>query len=356
MKSISTNISQLRKAMGLTQEKLATLTGVSTSAVSKWESGTSFPDISILSPLARALNTDLNTLLSFSKALSDEKYREITAELDKRFVSSSYEATQEIAEKYIVEYPNSENLKLSIASKLVLFARYDELSDEDKIKIRLENALQLLQALELSSNPEIREQSLFIQAQVYLMLEEFSKTESLLEQISTQQLDTSPLYLAVLQEQNKKKEIIEYGSFQLFETVNKVCFLLDFMGKSLKESNQTRALQYYELSHKLHKIFENNLDYSSHAIAMIYLSDGQYTESAKWYYQFVKRLIDFPYDFSSHSLFSNVKLKLDASLQMETRKKLVKSTLDNEFYPELANNIEYNNALKRMKDFLSEKL
>lgn len=353
MKKISKNIVQLRKVNGFTQEKLANLVGVSTSAVSKWESGASFPDISILVPLARALDTDLNALLNFNKDLSDEKYHEITNELDKLFVSTSYETAKEVAKKYIFEYPNSESLKLSIASKFVVFAGFDDQSDEEKIRFRLEETLKLLQELELSLNPEIREQSLFIQAQAYIMLEDYSKTELLLEQISTQHLDTSALYLSVLQKQNKEKEIIEYGSRWLFETVNKACFLLDFMGKSLKETNQTRSLQYYELSHKLHELFKSTIDYSSHAISMIYLAKGQYQESAAWYYKFTKNLIEFPYDFSSHSLFRDIKLKLAPPLQMETRKKLVKSTLDNENYPELVNNVEYNNALKLMEDFLS---
>ena len=58
-------IRERRLAKGLTQEQIANYLGVSTPAVNKWEKGTSYPDIVLLPTLARLLDTDLNTLLSF---------------------------------------------------------------------------------------------------------------------------------------------------------------------------------------------------------------------------------------------------------------------------------------------------
>ena len=60
---ISTVIREKRKELGLTQEQLADRLGVTPPAVNKWEKGISCPDISILAPLARLLETDVNTLL-----------------------------------------------------------------------------------------------------------------------------------------------------------------------------------------------------------------------------------------------------------------------------------------------------
>ena len=60
-------IRQRRKELGLTQDRVAELLGVSAPAVNKWENGNSYPDITLLPPLARLLKTDLNTLLSLSR-------------------------------------------------------------------------------------------------------------------------------------------------------------------------------------------------------------------------------------------------------------------------------------------------
>ncbi len=52
-----------RKRKELTQEKLAEQLHVSAKAVSKWERGLSFPDISLLIPLSEILTVSLYDLL-----------------------------------------------------------------------------------------------------------------------------------------------------------------------------------------------------------------------------------------------------------------------------------------------------
>ena len=42
-------------------------------AVSKWETNTSYPDITLLCPLARALDTNVDMLLNYEKTLPDEE-------------------------------------------------------------------------------------------------------------------------------------------------------------------------------------------------------------------------------------------------------------------------------------------
>ena len=51
---IGKNIAKYRKAKGWTQEELGSRLGVTNQAVSKWESETSMPDISLLPALTRA--------------------------------------------------------------------------------------------------------------------------------------------------------------------------------------------------------------------------------------------------------------------------------------------------------------
>lgn len=69
-------IQQKRKEAGLTQAQLADRLGVTAPAVNRWEKDLSFPDASLLAPLARCLKTDLNELFSFYEALS-AKEREL---------------------------------------------------------------------------------------------------------------------------------------------------------------------------------------------------------------------------------------------------------------------------------------
>lgn len=59
-----TAIKMKREAKGLTQSELADIIGVTSKAVSKWETGKGFPDISLLSPLASALSVSVIELLN----------------------------------------------------------------------------------------------------------------------------------------------------------------------------------------------------------------------------------------------------------------------------------------------------
>ena len=49
---LSENILKLRKKNGLTQEKLASLLGVSFQAVSRWENSTAYPDVELIPKIA----------------------------------------------------------------------------------------------------------------------------------------------------------------------------------------------------------------------------------------------------------------------------------------------------------------
>lgn len=57
-------IRRLREKKKITQEELADIIHVSGKAVSKWETGQGFPDISLLEPLAQALGISVIELLS----------------------------------------------------------------------------------------------------------------------------------------------------------------------------------------------------------------------------------------------------------------------------------------------------
>lgn len=66
--AIGAFITLLRRGRGLSQRELASRLGVSYQAVSKWENGENLPDASILLPLAEALHTTADALLSAGAA------------------------------------------------------------------------------------------------------------------------------------------------------------------------------------------------------------------------------------------------------------------------------------------------
>lgn len=66
-------IQKLRKIKGLTQEQVANALGITTSSVSKWETNNTYPDISLLSPLARLLGTAVDNVFNSNKNYQKKK-------------------------------------------------------------------------------------------------------------------------------------------------------------------------------------------------------------------------------------------------------------------------------------------
>lgn len=72
-KKTGTLIAARRQELGLTQNKLAERLNVSDRAVSKWERGAGFPDVSLLEPLADALELSILELIHGERIAPEEK-------------------------------------------------------------------------------------------------------------------------------------------------------------------------------------------------------------------------------------------------------------------------------------------
>ncbi|MBQ8371363.1 MAG: helix-turn-helix transcriptional regulator [Clostridia bacterium] len=67
---LGNRIADLRRRKGITQQELACRLNVTTQAVSKWETGAGFPDIQLISSLAKELDATVDTLFG-----SHSKYK-----------------------------------------------------------------------------------------------------------------------------------------------------------------------------------------------------------------------------------------------------------------------------------------
>ena len=75
--TIGANIKRLRTAKNITQEQLSVAMNVTCAAVSKWERGESYPDITLLQPLAYLFGVTLDELMGYDHA-------KIQTEIDER--------------------------------------------------------------------------------------------------------------------------------------------------------------------------------------------------------------------------------------------------------------------------------
>ena len=117
---IGKTISELRRYKGLTQEQLANAVGVSAPAVSKWETSTSYPDIALLAPIARALSTNVDTLLNFNPKLTDEQAADLVSEVVSVSTNEGANAALERMKEILHTYPENPALQFYMASVVMM--------------------------------------------------------------------------------------------------------------------------------------------------------------------------------------------------------------------------------------------
>ncbi|MBO5897489.1 MAG: helix-turn-helix domain-containing protein [Clostridia bacterium] len=104
--NIGTNIKRMRLAKGLTQEQLAELLTISAAAVSKWEAKNTYPDITLLFPLAEIFGVTVDELLGYDEARTKKDVDKIIDEYQRLYVEGNFTEAERLIEKARKEFPH----------------------------------------------------------------------------------------------------------------------------------------------------------------------------------------------------------------------------------------------------------
>ncbi len=113
--NIAEAIRSLRRDRGITQEELANAVGVSTQAVSKWERGEGYPDITLLPDIADYFHVTLDALCGIDEQKKQRKIHDILCETER----ADYTEGVNIAREGLTEFPHSVQLKANLARALM---------------------------------------------------------------------------------------------------------------------------------------------------------------------------------------------------------------------------------------------
>lgn len=120
---ISEIIKKYRKEYGFTQEELASKLGVSLQAVSRWETGSTFPDISLLPDIAGVFEISVDELLGV-KSKNNDKIKEIIDNANS-YYNESVEKVVECLENAKKKYPNNIDITLNLIYALSVMPSTD---------------------------------------------------------------------------------------------------------------------------------------------------------------------------------------------------------------------------------------
>lgn len=202
---IGKNIAQKRREKGITQEELANYLGISKPAVSKWESGQSYPDILLLPVIAAYFDISIDELLGYSPQLTKEEINKLYRRLSNDFATQPFDEVLAECQDLIKKYYSCWRLLFSMSSLLINHAIHAP--NPEQIPQIYEQALKLLQRVEKESNDVILgRQAVTVQAACYLALNQPALAIDLLQDIAEIPMDQEILLAKAYQMKNLNHE------------------------------------------------------------------------------------------------------------------------------------------------------
>ena len=197
---LGNNIRQLRRRDKRTQEALAEALGVTSQAVSRWESGGSFPDMNLIPSIANYFGVSIDELFGYTNDRTKRIDELVTQIYDmirqNNGVDNNISECIAIARNALVEFPGNERLMLSLASVLYTagYVRYGEchLIDEEGYSVydtekhkayeEWREAIPLYEkVLETLPNGSLRDRAVEELSQLYVNVGSYDKSLSLAE-------------------------------------------------------------------------------------------------------------------------------------------------------------------------------
>lgn len=104
---IAENIKRLRKSKKITQEGLSEIFNVTPAAVSKWETGETYPDITLLFPLSHFFGVSIDELMGYDYMIIEEEIKKVKEEIHNVwFLENNWNKAKELTFNARLNYPN----------------------------------------------------------------------------------------------------------------------------------------------------------------------------------------------------------------------------------------------------------
>ena len=353
---IGKKLADLRRKKGLTQGQLAEKLGISPAAVSKWETGHSCPDITLLCPLARALDTNVDTLLQFEENLSDEEMTKKIQEVLETARHDGYEAGESKLLQLLHKYPNSIALKYNAAIVWNSFQMFfPPVSNELRQKwtvyrkellteVRSSGASVYWQTATL----RLAEMATLRLAEMAISAGDIQQGEALLKELPEQQEDPSAAWALLHLKKEEPQEALKTVQKRLYLIVRQVQSCLTMMLNPHITADDTLALKICEVLKVMDDLFGLGGMYDGFFME-IYMRMHRYQDAAdslSRYADVVTGEANLPKQF----LFTpGLSLKEHQPAMINELREMLLKNLESEEYKPLLEYPQYKAAIEKIK-------
>lgn len=149
--NLAENIRKFRKDRNMTQEDLAEKLGLTLGTISKWERGSSEPELSYLMQLAQIFHVSLDALLGFS--ILSNNADALVDKIDKLLNEREFEAAKKECEAALLIYPNHFKVVYCVATTYAMIGVVTQ--DKDALKTAIKHLRHSLDLFAQNSDPTI---------------------------------------------------------------------------------------------------------------------------------------------------------------------------------------------------------
>jgi len=242
MLNMNETIRMHRHDLGLTQQQMAERLGVSSAAVSKWELGASYPDVTLLPALARVLKIDLNTLMSFEREPDRKEITDLLMQVNDLAKAQGIDAAIARAQEILQEYPACGALLFGLAATLQGWMMMSGMPEGEKERNEALLEGWYLRAAD-SDDSEAREAAAHLMAARYLARGEAESAEKLMNRLPKEPaMSRWPLEVSLLLAKGDKLEARKLLENTLFRRAGDVQqLLMRLVQAALDEGNIDQA-------------------------------------------------------------------------------------------------------------------
>ena len=242
---IGKRIQHLRREKDLTQEQMAAALGVTSAAVSKWETNAAIPDVAMLCPLARLLGTTVDALLDFRPALEQEEINALLEDRRKLFEEKRLEEAVASCEALLREYPDDLRLKCAAAGLYIIYLSAS--LDTDWMEAQRARAIALLEQSRGSGEPNLAASARSMLMNLYVMGEELDKALAILDEEPEVKINTEMARANILLRKGELDEAEKRYQTGLWQAARDAALnLVGLHNAALRRENKGMALERLE--------------------------------------------------------------------------------------------------------------
>lgn len=351
---LGAHITALRKEKGKTQEQLAMEIGVSAPAVSKWETDASCPDIALLCPLARALGTNVDTLLRFEEDLSEKQLTDSVAEIVEEARADGWEKAETMLLELLHTYPSNSQLKFNAVMVLDTFTMIFPRETKQKEKWKKLKHTLLLEIYE-NGPSAYWQNAVSILASVEIQDGNLGEAERLLKELPEHTTDTTMFWTQIHLKRGERQKAIETVQKRLYTLAGQLQTCLMLMMNDTMEPEAERMLELCKVYQEFEGLFGVGGGLGSAFFVEVYMRMGQQEKALDSLNQMIDAVTK-PLKPMNPLLFSSLLTsnKEGQTVTKELKEILLQGLMEEELYQPLRERGEFQKAVEKLRKNIDE--